>query len=512
MRKVLLFFFCISAASMLLYENCAASDWTFMVYLDADNNLEAEGIDDFLEMASVGSDSNTKVVVQFDRIPGYDNTNGDWQECQRFLVSQSMTPTVENAVPDWGDGLGGREVNMADPQTLIDFVKWAMDQYPADNYALVFWNHGGGWRNERGADRQIRKSVCWDDTSEFDALHMSEVKEALSTINDEGDLLDLVGFDACLMGMIEVAYDIRDLAHVMVASEESEPDDGWPYETILADLVNVPTMTPLELGATIVDRYGETYPVWDYTTQSAIDLNMVEALATAINDFAAAIMDADKSGIAAARSAAQEYDYPEHIDLYHFSELLSAETSATAVANAAYDVMLALEQAVTAEYHGYQSPNSHGLAIYFPEIQSSFDSDYTGSTIDFPGETQWDDFLHWYYGTTMEVILLAPDDGTVLSASIPAVFEWNASPDYRFKIQFSPSALFVKGFPTLSIPRQRWMRDATTTAIPELIWQNTWNRLQIIEQKNGIVYWRVLGKTGLSAPPVISEVRSFTIE
>jgi hypothetical protein len=149
-----------------------------MVYLDGDNNSESAGIDDFSEMASVGSTSNVNIVVQFDRIPGYDNSYGAWTIIHRSLITPGMEPHETNAIPDWGDGTGGGEVNMADPQTLKDFVGWAMDNHPDNNYTVAFWNHRGGWRDEIGRRRPTFKEVCWDDTNGGDTLYMIEVKSA----------------------------------------------------------------------------------------------------------------------------------------------------------------------------------------------------------------------------------------------------------------------------------------------------------------------------------------------
>lgn len=511
MKKILSVLFWVLAFGLFLPQYAKCADWTFMVYLDADNNLESAGIDDFLEMSSVGSDSNVNIVVQFDRIPGEDWSFGNWTDCQRFLVTAGMTPTVSNAISDWGDGTGGREVNMADPQTLIDFVEWAMDNYPASNYAVILWNHGGGWRIEYEPERPILKAVCWDDTSGVDSMYMNEVKSALATIKTERQQVDLVGFDACLMGMTEVAYEIKDLANVMVASEASEPGDGWPYDTIIEDLSALPTMSATDLGATIVNRYGESYGTASETTQSAIDLSIMDTLASYVNDLAVA-MDSNESEIAAARAGSQEYDYPENIDLYHFAELICAKTSDPDVQTTAYNVMTAVESAVIAEFHGTWIPNSYGLAIYFPETEAAFDNDYNGSIIDFPADTEWDEFLSWYYGTGGEITLLTPDNGVVLPESPSATFAWEADSTYRFKLQFSPASSFVFGFPTLTVPRQFWMTDTSTDTIPVDAWQRIWEIIKRIEQMNGIVYWRVLGKTGYTAPVELSEIRNFMIQ
>lgn len=435
MKKVLSALFCVLAFSLFFTQFVQAADWTFMVYLDGDNNLEGAGINDFMEMASVGSDSTINIVVQFDRIPGEDNSYGDWTTTHRFLITPGMTPTEANAISDWGDGSGGREVNMADPQTLIDFVEWAMDNYPATNYAVILWNHGGGWRETEAAElRKPRyKAVCWDDTSGDDTLYMSEVKDALSSIEASiGRNINLLGFDACLMGMVEVAYQIRDHADIMVGSEEVEPGDGWPYDTLLADLKASPTMTATDLGTIIVNRYGESYGVNSDTTQSAINLSMMNSLATTISDFAIA-MDSNKSEITTARSASQEYDYPEHIDLYHFAELVSTGVSDPDIQNAALNVMTAIENAVFAEFHGTQLPNSHGLAIYFPKTETAFDPDYNATVIDFPADTQWDEFLQWFYGGP---------------PSCPSLYFWDGS-DYKRRGFIFPGAM----------PREKEYRD-----------------------------------------------------
>ncbi len=252
-------------------EPSTLKEWTFAVYLDGDNNLEREAIDDFLEMATIGSTAEINIVVQFDRVNGYDWSYDDWKTTKRFYITQGMTPIATNAVADIG------EANMGATQTVIEFVGWAKANYPAKRYALVFWNHGGGWRE----DSKPHKAVCWDETSDNDCLYMAEVKEALA-----GEHFDLIGFDACLMAMVEVAYQIKDYGTVAVFSQEAEPGDGWPYDTILGDLAGTPTMNANELGQVIVDRYGESYPDEMGITQSAIDLAKIKDLAPVISQFA----------------------------------------------------------------------------------------------------------------------------------------------------------------------------------------------------------------------------------
>jgi hypothetical protein len=334
-----------------------AAYWTFLIYMDGDCNLEDAAIDDFLEMAAVGSDPNVNVVVVLDRIPGYDTRFGNWTGTRVGIISSGD-------VPDTSWGINAGELNMGSPQTLKNFVEWGVTNYPASNYAVILWNHGDGW--QKSADKEPVKAVCWDDSSGGDCLYMKEVRQALEAIELSVGNPDLIGFDACLMGMVEVAYEIRGHASVMVGSEETEPWDGWPYTPILATLLTQPSMNPEQLGQVIVNRYYQSYG--NSETQAAADLTQMDALAAEIDSFAQTLRDDWNSGYSACVAAAQS-------------------------------LMAAINSAVIHERHGSSWPGSHGLAIYFPRTAGQFDSDYNGSVILFPGATRWEEFLQDFYAS-----------------------------------------------------------------------------------------------------------------
>ena len=356
-KKITAFFLAgvLCLAGFSLEATAETAQWTYMVYLDGDNNLESNAITDFLEMASVGSDTDVNIVVLFDRIADYESSYDDWTDTRRGIVNPDDVPDTT-----WGTSLG--ELNMGHPQTLVDFVEWAMQTYPASRYALVLWDHGSGW-HKGDEDSLLFKSVCDDDT-QGDRLYMQELRNALETIETNEQEPDLLGLDACLMGMVEVAYEIRQQASVMVASEKKEPGAGWPFDTILTDLLVSPSMSPSQLGSTIVSRYYQSFG--NDEILSAIDLSRLDNLAARVD------------------ALAQTLRYKWNSD-------------AGACVQAACCVMSAIESAVMAEEHGSSWPGTHGLAIYYPEFVGELNSNYNGTTILFPLDTHWEEFLSDFY-------------------------------------------------------------------------------------------------------------------
>lgn len=403
MRRMLGFLVVLAVLAMVPSSQAATTtkEWTFMVYLDADNNLEPDSIDDFKEMAKIGSGDHINIVVQYDRAPGYSTANGDWKDTRRFLIKKGDTP---GSTPL--EKLG--ELNMGSRQTFTDFVTWAVTNYPARKYALVLWNHGGGWRRPKalgasGARSQVRKAICWDETSSDACLYMADVQQGIkSSETTTGKRIHLVGFDACLMGMVEVATDMKGVADVMVGSEEVEPGGGWPYGDVLGALAATPTMPARDLASLIVDKYVASYKGVDGTvTQSAIDLSRIDALDAAIKSFVTAARQwtSLKSARTATRTYSESAGYP-HADLGHFMSLVKSKgvTDPTLLAAAAA-VSTALKQAVINAKNGSSRANSNGLAIFFPKTKT----DYTNAegaayaAKDFNVSTGWNDFLLKYF-------------------------------------------------------------------------------------------------------------------
>lgn len=342
-----------------------SATWTFMVYINADYSaLEEDAISDFMEMANIGSTDKINIVVQFDRIPGYNDSYDDWTDCRRFLVTKGITPDEGNEVLDIG------EVNMGDPANLVNFAEWAASTYPAEKYALILSSHGMGW-----------DGCCWDDTSGDDSLTLPEIQSALSDISGFiGRPIDLMGFDACLMGMIEVAYEIHDYASVLVASEHAEPSSGWPYDSILTQLSETPEIDSTQFATVIVACYYTSHAPTGYT-MAAIDMTKIDTVVSSSSDLSqalAAYNDTDTQSI-------KEY---------------------------AQTVISALNEAVIYERHRDKWPGTHGLAVYFPKDQEAFDSLYNIETVSFADATAWDKFLLGYFTSSGDSWITAAREET----------------------------------------------------------------------------------------------------
>jgi len=373
-------------------------EWTVMVYLDADNELESAGINDINEMEMIGSTSEVNIVVQVDRIPysvlaanneGHldDASNSNWTTTRRYYILQDNDPFLINS--QFND-LG--ELNMGDPQTLIDFASWAVANYPAKKYLLVIWNHGGGFRSPA----YTAKDIAWDDTSGGDRITMPELEYALSAIGAQmGKKIDIIGMDACLMAMTEVAYQIKDYADILVTSEENEPGDGWPYDTILGQLVVNPTVSPEQLATDIVDKYIYSYP-YNEVTQSAIDLSYMDTLSSQASALAKTIMSdtlTPKDVYINAAYSSQHYGDPDFIDLYDFCSKVLIYSYNVQVKSIALSIQQTLISSVVINsgYNGWSVSGSKGLSIYFPWYYTYNSNKYNSTN--FAQDTFWDEML-----------------------------------------------------------------------------------------------------------------------
>lgn len=207
-----------------LTENFAPNEsYTFMMYMDGDNDLEKWMIYDFLEIVNGLNglnNTNIKVVVLLDRIADYDDTNflgetSNWTGARLYQMNQDGTYSKKTN----GWFTDGQEINMGDPNTLKSFISYCKTNYLSLHYVLFLFNHGSGTRTASDSLQTITtkkdKAVCWDVTNSNDWLFDYEVKDAINDYFDSVNKLDLLCYHACLMGSIEVAYELKIVLNIL---------------------------------------------------------------------------------------------------------------------------------------------------------------------------------------------------------------------------------------------------------------------------------------------------------
>lgn len=403
--------------------------WTILVYMEADNNLEGDALADILEMEMVGSSDDVNIVVQIDRAEAYSAGDGDWTGARRYLLLKNgNTGSLEDIViakfqtPD-AIRLGTPpllelgEINNGDPQSLIDFIVWGAQTYPADKLGLVLWNHGGTWIGGFGGD---------ESTPNHDGIDLLELDAALALATEEiGQTFEIIGFDTCLMGQYEIFSILSRYANYAVGSEELEPGFGWYYTPALQALVDNPNMNGDELGRNLVTAYqafydevwvtftGETYSDFyggDFYGQTAADLSQMEALDVALVNFSqvaranmdaalvAAIGDAHNNTQLFLNTSPDERPVTASADLQHFMELLQRFSTNTAVNAAAADVVARVQDVVIA-HEATNMPGARGLSIYFPANRRLYEQQNLAERYarEAPYMEQWITFLEAFY-------------------------------------------------------------------------------------------------------------------
>ncbi len=411
-----------------------SADWTVLVYMNGNNNLADFIPTNYDQMRKVGSSANLNIVIQYatahkDQTDKY-VSEGTWRV---RVTTDKLKPRPQYA----DESLGS--IDMGKPQTLTDFLKWGIAHYPASHYFLIIWNHGQGYRAEaRIAGRPMPKrpglpsaapfrSVSFDDVYNS-KLYVRQIEDALKGVESQdlhGHPIDIMGFDACLMAMVENAYAFRDAADILVASEELEPGDGWDYQPWLKALSTNSKMAPTQVATNVVAAYKAAYRTSDKTTTlSAMDLHGSLRLAKAVSQLGEGMMNllpGAKASIGLARAACKTYapkpysgddnDYFFYVDVGCIAAAAQEHLKNPAITAATTEIQNALKAAVLTKYTGDDriSFGTSGLTLYFPSTASQLANDVFAehgydkknalAAVEFVSDPKikWADFLHAYY-------------------------------------------------------------------------------------------------------------------
>ncbi|AJG40149.1 peptidase C11 [Thermotoga sp. RQ7] len=348
--------------------------WLFIVWMAADNNLYYYSEDDLSEMRNASG--SVSVVVVYDGVEIGDGVlvldeNGNWQAVV---------------------GMVGIDFNSGSYTNLEAWLEMILNQFDADRYALVIWDHGSAWI---GDSYYISTKAVGFDETRGTAIAVADLRKALENALS-GDKLDILGFDACLMGSLEVIYELRNTAHYIVASSFNEPADGWNY-SFLDEIT--PDSTQFSVAEMIVDSYRDYYssPAYDSYRQDGLslavyDTSQVEGFVSALDSFTydlkANLSKVDAVYSDVVKSYIDYYNRPVLVDLGDFIDKWVTKLS-IAPDPSSFVV------------HSYGEKGDRKLlapvSIFMPESRSVYgiyENDYM--TLSFPNDTQWDEFLVYW--------------------------------------------------------------------------------------------------------------------
>lgn len=322
---------------------------TVMVFMCGTDLESSNGMAtaDLQEMIQATIADNVNLIVETGGASSWRNSTISARTNQIYQVKTGGLRRLE-------DNLGRK--SMVDPDTLSEFIRYCKREFPADRYALILWDHGGGSITGYGYDQLFPNDG---------SMSLDEINDALK---DGGCRFDFIGFDACLMATLETALVSEQYADYLIASEATEPGTGWYYTNWLTRLSANTSMPTVDLAKVIVDDFvsaSAQAAANSPATLSLIDLaelhGTVPAKLTAFSEATSAMLDDSFSAVSQARSSAKDFSASSRInqiDLIHFADNLNTESS-----NA---LSAALRGCVKYNRCGRSVTNANGVTIYFP--------------------------------------------------------------------------------------------------------------------------------------------------
>jgi len=417
--------------------------WTIVIYMAADNDLRGFAARNIKQMATIGSNEFINILVQLDiRIGG---TTGNKKITRRYFIEKNKIVHVNS------EDSTSQQMDSGDPETLISCCAWATENYPSDYFGLVFWNHGTGIIDPTSGritssselftfnpsshkfdlDRSTgfldfinlkfkeneQRGICWDDSSGnyLTNQKLDHALEVIKTRHLNNRKIDLIGFDACLMSMLEVGNIVKKYATIMVGSQEVELGTGWNYERALSQF-NSGAPLPTQLAQNIVTAYEGSYnKITNDYTQSALDLSGITALEENVHVVSRLLLEGLKLQrnntvrntvkMSCNKLLCTNFDEPSYKDLHHFySNMLINLKHMTFIDEAQGSKLKRLleeklnqgrqliNKIVIANVSGKNLSQAKGISIYLPERK--IHSSYRKTT--FAESNDWVNFLNQY--------------------------------------------------------------------------------------------------------------------
>jgi len=357
------------------FKTCAkpeVNDWTLIIYLDGDNNLEYYANLELQEILLVDYGEDCTVIALIDG-KGPDNS-------QVHIINEGhhyeLPPSTLNINYD-------NEVNMGSSTTLQEVVEFAFAEYPAKQYLLELWNHGYGWRG-----------ICRDEYDN-DRLTLSEIRDVVAeACGNYHEKIDVLVYTACTMAELECVYGLGSYVDYFVGSQETILATGMPHEEIFGNIGHNSELNAIEVCHVIVDAYSSYYRNTHDATIAVWQLSNIESLNGAVDRFAQVLigkMATQSQNIKTALESSESFEGIGYRDLYDFA--LNVQTNCPGdaeIERAAEAVLQNISKVVQCEWHGNYHDNAHGISIYLPNVGSYV---FLYEDTQFAVNTHWDEWL-----------------------------------------------------------------------------------------------------------------------
>ncbi len=244
--------------------------WTVLVHLSTDFMTDSRWANYFKTIESIERmdyNNRIKIVLMVD----YYGPIPDYEDGYYFITGADDIK---------GDIVVKKgEINSGDPKEVMDFIDWAVLNYPSDNYLYMTHAHGGGFKDDLAFDIRRDDTLTYKDIEKYTGYLKSKI----------GKKIDLYYMKSCSMGGIELAYEIKNNANYLLFSEPDLPiEDHGSYEA-LEVIVNQSETTAKNLGISFTDSAYDCF-----TTTKAqrdfilalINLNKIDDLYKSIDNYA----------------------------------------------------------------------------------------------------------------------------------------------------------------------------------------------------------------------------------
>ncbi|MCR5619808.1 MAG: zinc-ribbon domain-containing protein, partial [Lachnospiraceae bacterium] len=288
---------------------------TIMLYMIG-SDLESEAglaTADLVEISKVKLTDDTNLVIQTGGCTDWDNTFCKDNTVQRFIYENGKFKEL--------DDLG--KVSMVEPETLTDFIEFAADEYPADDYILILWDHGGG----------IPIGYGFDELYPNDTLADYQIGNA---IDESGVHFDSIIFDACNMCSLEVGLALKDGADYLIGAESYVNGTGLSYTNWINLLADSPVSEGEYREMVVSDYMDFCQSRGMVASMSVISLSHIEGVYDAYNEYIGLLKSDLESkqyaGITTARDNCGVYMGTDSVDLVTLANKYE-NTASTALIN-----------------------------------------------------------------------------------------------------------------------------------------------------------------------------------